>query len=96
MQLRHLVDDEVDAVVVGIAAQEHEEIAAPVGDAEAEHVGVEFGDLLHVAHAIGDVAELDDVEHRGLFVELGELVFGIEIDRRALGIVEAHCVRHAR
>jgi hypothetical protein len=35
MQLRLLVDDEVERVMVGVAAHEHEEIAAPVGHPEA-------------------------------------------------------------
>ena len=59
MQLRLLIDDEIEGVVVGVAAQEHEVVAAPVGDPEAQHVGVELHDLLHVEHAMGDVAELE-------------------------------------
>src|SRR3712207_7929275 len=43
-----LVGDEVDRVVVHPAAQEGKIVLPPVGDAEAEHVGVEFHDPLHV------------------------------------------------
>ena len=49
---------QVDGVVVGTAAQEREEIAHPVGDAEAEHVDVELHHLLRVEHVEGHVPEL--------------------------------------
>src|SRR5579864_1834840 len=44
VELRLVVVDEIDGVVVGIAAQEGERVVAPVGDAEAEHVAIEFQD----------------------------------------------------
>src|SRR5262249_42943977 len=86
-------DDEVERVVIGVAAHEYEEIAAPVRHPEAEHLGVELDDLLHVEHAIGDVAKLEDVEHARRLVAPGEFVLGIEVDRRALGIIERDRLR---
>src|SRR4029453_14143673 len=80
---------------VGVSADEHEKIAAPVRYPEAEHLCVELHDLLHVEHTIGDMAELEDIEDAWRLVALGELVLGIEIDRRALGVLERDRVRNA-
>ncbi len=57
MELRLGVVDEIDGVVIGIAAQEGKRVVAPIGDAEAKHVAIELHDLLHVVDPIGDVAE---------------------------------------
>ena len=47
---------QVDGVVVGAAAQEREEVAHPVGDAEAEHVAIEVGAFLALFDEERDVA----------------------------------------
>jgi hypothetical protein len=57
-------------------------------NAEAEHVGVEGHDSLHVADAIGDVAELERRDAGGPAVLLGKSVVGKNIDSHAFGIVE--------
>ena len=49
----------------GIAAHEHEVVADPVGNLEAEHVGVEVHGLGEVGREIGDMAELDDGDALG-------------------------------
>jgi hypothetical protein len=76
MQLRHLVDHEVDRVVIGAAPEEGEIVRAPVGNPEAEHVGVEGHDSVHVADAISDVAELERRDAGGPAVRLGKSVVG--------------------
>ncbi len=43
-----VVAQEIHGVMVAAAAQEGEEIAAPVRDTEAEHVAIEFHHALHV------------------------------------------------
>src|SRR5262249_11182834 len=95
MKLRLLVDDEVERMVVGVAAQEHEKVAAPVRHPEAEDLAVELHDLLHVEHAIGNVAKLEDVEDRWNAIELGKLVRGEEIKRRTLRVLEGDGLRNA-
>ena len=54
--------------MVGAAAQEREEVPHPVGHAEAQHVAIELGHVLHVGDVEGDVAEL--VRHDALAREL--------------------------
>ena len=96
MQLRHRIDDEVDGVMVDAAAQERERVVAPVGDAEAQHVGVELHGLLHVVDAVRDVAELERRDHRVLAVVLGEHVVGVKLDHRTLEVGEHQRPRRAR
>ena len=49
---------QIDGVMIDAAAQEREEIAHPVGNAETQHVAIELRDVLHVGDVEGDVAEL--------------------------------------
>ena len=88
MELRHLVEHEIDAVVIGPAAQEGERIAVPIRHPKAEHVGVELHHLLHVVDAIGHVAELERHDAGLAAVLGGEDVVGEHLDQRALGIGE--------
>jgi hypothetical protein len=74
--------------VIGAAAQEGESVPAPVGNPEAEHVGVEGHDSLHVADTIGNVAELERHDAGRPAVLLGKSVVGKNVDSRAFGIVE--------
>ena len=87
---------QVDGVVVGTAAQEREEIAHPVGFAEAEHVAIELGHLLHVGDEEGDVAEL--VRHDPLGrVALARERFALEhLDGGALRVLEGEQVGDRR
>ena len=96
MKLRLRVDDEIDGVVIDAAAQEREEVVVPVGDPEAQHLGVELHRLLHVVDAMRDVAELERRDRRRLAVVLGEHVVGIELDHRALEVGEHQRPRRAR
>ena len=50
---------QVDRVMVGTAAQKREEICHPIGFTKAEHVAIEFGDVLDVGDVERDVAELE-------------------------------------
>jgi hypothetical protein len=61
VQLRLIVDDEIERVVICVAAREREKVAAPVRHPEAQHVAVDLDDLLHIENPIGDIAELEDV-----------------------------------
>ena len=96
VDLGALAVDEVDGVMVGPAAQEGEEVAHPVGDAEAEHVAVEGGDLLHVDDVEGDVSELQ--RHDALLVEWlrRERALAEDFQDRALRIGEGDHLRDRR
>ena len=59
VELRDLVEDEVDGVVIRPATQEREGVAMPIRHPKPEHVGIEFHHPLHVVHAIGHVPELE-------------------------------------
>ena len=87
---------QIDGVVVGAAAQEREKVAHPVGDAEAEHVAIEIGDLLHLGDMEGDVAELE--RHDALSREflMREGVALEHLHGRALGIGEGDHVGDRR
>ena len=58
---------QVDGVMIRTAAQEREEVAHPVGFAEAEHVDIELRDLLDVDAVERDVAELE--RHNALLLK---------------------------
>src|SRR6516162_8994570 len=57
MQLDGAAADEIHRVMVGVAAHEHEEVVDPVGDAKAEHLGIELRRLLRIFDDEGDMAE---------------------------------------
>src|SRR5262249_46420123 len=79
---------QIDGVMIGAAAQEREEIAHPIGFAKAEHVAIEFGDVLDVGDMERDMAEL--VRHDAVRLEfLMRKVAALEhFHDRALGILE--------
>src|SRR5690242_6378913 len=62
MHLDVLADNEIDRVMVGVAAHEHEEVADPVGNAEAEDVAVELG---HRPGIMGDEGDMSELQHAG-------------------------------
>ena len=96
MQALGLVAGEVDGVVIDAAAQEGEVIAHPVGHAEAQDVAIEGGDLLHVMDAIGHMAEFQGVDALFGAVIGREVIFGEDLDQRALGVAEGDGVLDAR
>src|SRR4029077_8129066 len=59
MQLDGAAEDEIDGVVIGIETHEDEEIVDPVGNAKAEHLGIELGRLLWILDDESDVAEFE-------------------------------------
>ena len=50
--------DEIDSVMIRIAAHEDEKISNPIGYAEAQDGAIEFCGLVNVRHGEGDVAQL--------------------------------------
>ena len=96
VKLRHRVDDEIDGVMIGAAAQEREGVGVPVGNAEAQHLGVELTTLLHVVDAMRDMAELERRDDGLPAVVLGEGVVGIKLDHGALEVGEHQGPRGAR
>src|SRR5215471_5734511 len=81
--------------MIGVAAHEDKEVAAPIRDPEAENVAIEAHNFLDVEDPVGHVPQLEDVEDARNAIRLGELILGIEIDRRALGILERYRLGNA-
>jgi hypothetical protein len=79
---------EVHRVVVAAAAQEGEEIGAPVRDAKAERVAMELHDALHVGSLIGDVAKFQRYHAVARVVLRREVEIGKHLDGGAFGIGE--------
>src|SRR6202035_3456760 len=78
--------DEVDRMVIGIAAHEDEEIPDPVRYPEAEHFLVERDGGIHVLHHEGDMAELERPD-AGYLLVLAEVAPVLEeLDGGALAI----------
>src|SRR5690348_8145889 len=57
MQLDGAAADEIHRVMIGTTAHEDEEVVDPVGDAKAEHLGIELRGLLRILDHEGDMAE---------------------------------------
>src|SRR6516164_3173794 len=57
MQLDGAAANEIHSVMIGVAAHEDEEVVDPVGDPEAEHLGIELRRLLRIFDDEGDMAE---------------------------------------
>src|SRR6516165_6086101 len=72
--------------MIGTTAQEREEVGHPIGFAEAEHVAIEFGDVLDVGDVKGDVAKFVRHDALGLEFLVGERVAFEHLYHRALGI----------
>ena len=72
VHLRLLAGEEVHRVMVRAAAQKREEVLHPVGNPEAEHLRIEFGDLPGVVDDEGDVAELErsNADHLMMMAEI--------------------------
>ena len=79
---------QIDRVVVAAAAQEGEEIAAPVRHFESEHVAIKLHRRCDVGRVKGDVAELARHDAGIGVVILGEGVVGEDFDAGALRIGE--------
>ena len=95
VQLRLRIIDEVHGMMIGVAAQEGEVVGMPVGDAEAEHVAIEFYGLVHVVDAIGDMAEFQRHDAGLPSVVLGEGVVGKEFDDSTFGVAEDNSIGDA-
>ena len=87
--------DEIHCVVVGVAAQEHEEVADPVRHPEAQNLGVKLCNRLGVGDAERDVAELEspDAGHLVVVAEMAPLAK--QLDGRAFGILKRQDLGHA-
>ena len=95
MQCLLLVAHEVDRMMIDAAAQEGEVVAHPVGDAKAQHIAVEARELLHIMDAVGDMAEFQRLNAAVLAVVRREIIFGMDLDQRALGVAEGDRVPDA-
>ena len=106
-EVAHLVGDveepaalvalhQVDRVVIGVAAQEGEEVADRVGPAEPEHVEVEALDLEQVRYVGGDVSELGGPQAEGIGDAAGLLALEQRQRRPAARLGERQCGRDAR
>src|SRR6266508_473361 len=85
---------QVQRVMVGVAAEEHEEVAHPVRPLEAEPL-VELGRLLDVPDEVADVAEL--LRTDGARAELAaELGVGVELQPVPVGILDLEELGDAR
>src|SRR5262245_9685591 len=80
--------EQIDRVVVAAAAQEGEEIAAPVRDFESEHVAIKLHGRCGVGRVKGDVAELARYSAGIAVVILGERVVGKDFEAGAFRIGE--------
>src|SRR5260221_360863 len=49
---------EGQAMMIGVAAHPEEDVVYPIGDAEAQHLVIEFGAAFAIVHEQGDVAKL--------------------------------------
>ena len=74
--------------MIGVAAHEAEEIADPVGDAEAQHLLVERHGSLDVRREEGDVPELERSDAGDLLVLAEIAPFLEQLDRGALVVLE--------
>ena len=88
--------DEIHRVVVGVAAQEDEEILDPVGHPEAQHAAIEIRHRLGILHHIGDVPELERAGAETLMVGAQIFPFLEQLDGGALGVVEGQHLADAR
>src|SRR5262249_13828463 len=88
MELGSFGYDEIDGVIIGLAAQKRERLVAPVRYPKAENVGVELHHLLHVADSVGHMAELERHDAELAQVLLGEDIFGENLDPGILRILE--------
>src|SRR5262249_1647871 len=95
MQLRARALDEIDGVVIGIAAQEHEPVLDPVGDPETQSLRVEVRHDLHVVNREGDMAELERsyAVHLMMRAEIAPLLE--QVDRRPVVVLESQHRSHA-
>src|SRR5438094_963351 len=88
VKLRLRTAEEVHGVVIGVAAHEAEEIADPVGDAEAEHLLVEGNRALDVGGEKRDVPDLERADAGHLLVLAEIAPFLEQVDGRALVVLE--------
>ena len=88
VQLGHRIIHQIDGVMIRVAAQEAEEVAANVREAEAQHLLIEFHHGENVDAAIGDMAELEGHDAIGLAIVGRKFIFGIDVDVRALVVFE--------
>jgi len=72
---------QVDGVMIGVTAQEREEVSDGVGPPEAEHVGIEALRTLEVFHVRRDMAELGRPDAERGRHPAGLLAL-VEVDRR--------------
>jgi hypothetical protein len=86
---------QIDRVVIAAAAQEGEEIAAPIRHFESEHVAIKLHGRCDVGRMKGDVTELARHDAGVAIVILGEGVVGKDFDARPLGIGEHDRLRDA-
>src|SRR6516162_7859174 len=95
MQLRGRALDEIDGVVIGIAAQEYEPVLDPVGDPETQYLRVEVRHDLHVGNREGDMAELERsyAVHLMMRAEIAPLLE--QVDRRPFVVLESQHRSHA-
>src|SRR5262249_39110404 len=87
--------NEIDGVVVAIAAQEDEEVADPVGHAKAQHALIELRRLLRVRHREGDVPELQRTGAEHLLVPAEVAPVREQRDGRALAVLECENLAEA-
>ena len=83
-------------MMVGTAAQKREEISHPIGFTKAEHVAIEFGDVLDVGNVKRDVAELEGHDAFALESLMRERVAPEHLHCRALRIGKGHHVGDRR
>src|SRR5215470_6044484 len=95
VKLGAVAADEVDGVVIGVAAQEDEEVADPVGHAKAQNTLIERGGLLRARHDEGDVTELQGTGAEHLFVAAEIAPFLEQLDGGALVVFEGENLSQA-
>src|SRR5258708_9618461 len=88
--------DEINRVVIRVAAQEDKVVLDPVRHPETQYVAVEFGHCLRILHEVGDVTELKWAGAEYLVVGAEVLPFVEELNRGAFGIVEGQHLADAR
>ena len=90
------IAQKVHGVMIAAAAQEGEEIAAPIGNAKAQHIAIELHDAGNVGTLIGDVTELERHDAGEGVVVRRESAVGEDFERGAFGILKRQRFANAR
>src|SRR5262245_3384264 len=94
MELGAVAANEIDRVMIGVAAQEDEEVADPVRHPEAEDALIEVGRVVWARRDEGDMAELQRARPKHLLVSPEIAPFREQLDRRALVVLERQHPAH--